>query len=201
MMIMQPKIQKIESKYEIKFVIEGTDILHRLDGPAVYKTEKVSNCFYEEYRAFGHLHREDDGPAITHWCGDLQYFRWGKHHRNNGPCYISDDKKAQAWAKMGEFDQILFPSGDRVVKCFDENLGIKIWNSITGSPNLNFSEKEGPQSPGSSFWTIKDMPEDRLDDEPEYFCPYIRILKSLNPREEIKIYFDGEVKTKSSHGR
>ena len=57
--------------------------LHRLDGPALYITDKSEEYWFKN----GKLHRLD-GPA---WITKKRYIRWfknGKHHRIGGPASI-----------------------------------------------------------------------------------------------------------------
>ena len=58
---------------------EGTEILHREDGPAI----EYDNG-YKEYYLNGKYHRED-GPAIERANGDKFYCLNGKLHREDGP--------------------------------------------------------------------------------------------------------------------
>jgi len=55
---------------------EGTDILHREDGPAI-EWNHGTKYWYQN----GKLHRID-GPAVEYWNGEKEYWLYNKAYRN-----------------------------------------------------------------------------------------------------------------------
>ena len=64
---------------------EGTEILHREDGPAIEHANGTKSWWVN-----GNLHRED-GPAIEYADGSKEWYLNGNLHREDGPTYESVD--------------------------------------------------------------------------------------------------------------
>jgi len=64
------------------YLIKGTNMLHRDDGPAV---EYISGL--KEWWINGKLHR-DDGPAVINPKMSMEWYKDGKRHREDGPAVI-----------------------------------------------------------------------------------------------------------------
>ena len=64
---------------------EGTNILHREDGPAIEYANGIKNWYKE-----GKLHRLD-GPASEQPNGSKTWYIEGKFHREDGPAIEYDD--------------------------------------------------------------------------------------------------------------
>lgn len=75
---------------------KGTEILHRVDGPAIEYSGATSYSWYFN----GRLHREN-GPALK--IGTM--FAWyinGKLHREDGPAKFYTDAKYEQWYINGK---------------------------------------------------------------------------------------------------
>ncbi len=87
----------------IRYYKPGTDILHRLDGPAV----ECGNG-HKEWRVDGELHRVD-GPACEYASGTKEWYVEDKRHRVDGPAYeLSNGNKK--WFVNGELHRIDGPA-------------------------------------------------------------------------------------------
>ena len=53
-----------------------------------------------EYYKYGVLHRDGDLPAVISARGDLEYWKNGRRHRDNGPAIIRKDGVC-SWYKNG----------------------------------------------------------------------------------------------------
>ena len=73
---------EIDQYGNIKWYKEGTDILHRENGPAV-ELKDGSKFWYRD----GLLHR-DDGPAIEYSHGNKYWYKEGKCYREDGPAVV-----------------------------------------------------------------------------------------------------------------
>ena len=86
---------EVDEHGRIRWYKEGTEILHREDGPAVE--------FPDGYKAWyinGLRHRQD-GPAIEHIGGTKEWFINGKYHREDGPA-VEHAGGYKAWYKNGK---------------------------------------------------------------------------------------------------
>ena len=94
-----------EPNYDVKLVeedktsyyksIDGVHKLHRLDGPAVERTDGT-----KEWYQSGQRHRLD-GPAIEYTSGKKEWYQNGQRHRLDGPAveYASGSKE---WFQKGQ---------------------------------------------------------------------------------------------------
>jgi hypothetical protein len=78
------------------YVIKGTQIFHREDGPAVESENGL-----KEWRINGKLHRED-GPAVIYSDGTKKWYLNGELHRENGPAKEYGTGKKE-WYLYGEY--------------------------------------------------------------------------------------------------
>ena len=69
------------------YLIKGTGVLHREDGPAVEYADGSVKWYFN-----GKLHR-DDGPAVINPKMGMEWYKDGKRHREDGPAviYLSGD--------------------------------------------------------------------------------------------------------------
>jgi len=74
---------EVDLSKTIRWSKEGTNILHREDGPAV-EYANGDKLWYQN----GELHRED-GPAVEYANGYKSWFINGKRHREDGPAIES----------------------------------------------------------------------------------------------------------------
>ncbi len=81
---------------------EGTEILHRLDGPAIEYADG-SKFWYKE----GKCHREN-GPAVEYNNGDKFWYKDGKHHRLDGPAI--ERVTGKFWYKEGKYHRLDGPA-------------------------------------------------------------------------------------------
>ena len=183
-------IEKRENGSFTEWVIAGTDIQHREDGPAaVCKMEDGS--IHEEWRRFGRLFRLD-GPAQTTRGGKFYYVN-NKLHREDGPAIESDDgvnryyiagllmadkksfdEKLIEWKALGriKFDSFLSPSGIRT----------DVWRDIYGTSfrrrdNGNLHREDGPAlhstimaNGQTAIWYINGL-RHRDDGQPAFVSP------------------------------
>ncbi len=72
-----------------KYYVDEDDLYHRLDGPAVEKSDGTKYWYQN-----GNIHRED-GPAIEYANGSKCWLQNGKYHRDDGPAaeYTNGDKE------------------------------------------------------------------------------------------------------------
>ena len=70
---------KTDDKGVLRYYKEGTDIVHREDGPAI-----IDSSGNEFWLINGKLHRED-GPAVVFAKGVKWWYKNGMIHRDNGP--------------------------------------------------------------------------------------------------------------------
>jgi hypothetical protein len=92
--------QQIEEKLttrlvERRYVLEGTDIPHCEDGPAITRYHPNGQIAEDEHRRYGVRHREN-GPAWRSFSPDgypqwEAYYRDGRLHRDDGPAYVVFD--------------------------------------------------------------------------------------------------------------
>lgn len=80
------KIDNVGNRFWYK---EGTDILHREDGPAVEHVDG-SKYWYKE----GYHHRED-GPAVESITGLKYWYKEGLLHRLDGPAIDRNDESKE----------------------------------------------------------------------------------------------------------
>ena len=73
------------------YYIKGTNIYHRLDGPAVEYTNG-DKIWYKE----GKYHRLD-GPAIEWADGSKSWYKEGFTHRLDGPAVVDSDGYIEYW--------------------------------------------------------------------------------------------------------
>lgn len=83
---------------------EGTDILHREDGPAVIRFNGDETWYKDGYR-----HRED-GPALTRRNGEQTWYQHGLRHRVGGPASIQPDIGMEVWWHLGKKHRIDGPA-------------------------------------------------------------------------------------------
>jgi hypothetical protein len=85
--------ESIESidKYGNKIWKNEQGQLHRLDGPAVIRTDGT-----QEWYVNGKIHRID-GPAIIRKNGSQYWYINDKCHRIDGPAYIGKDGTQEWW--------------------------------------------------------------------------------------------------------
>lgn len=77
------KIEFIKGPDVDRYVIKGTNILHRDDGPAA-----IFKAGHELWYQNGVKHRAD-GPAITWYTGKQAWIQNGVRHRLDGPAVVS----------------------------------------------------------------------------------------------------------------
>jgi hypothetical protein len=83
------EVEKIVHRTVTRYIIKGTDLPHRADGPAfIWVSGKKEWYFY------GKCHRLD-GPAIEWDNGDKEWCIHGELHREDGPAIIRRDGKMQ----------------------------------------------------------------------------------------------------------
>jgi hypothetical protein len=78
---MQEYTVRIDSDGDRRWYKPGTDILHRLDGPAIECANGTRQWWVDDK-----WHRLD-GPAIEWVDGSQMWYRDGKMHRLDGPAY------------------------------------------------------------------------------------------------------------------
>ena len=88
------EVEKEIQKYRIVWVIKGTNILHREDGPAVEWNDGRKDWWLN-----GMCHRED-GPATVWPDGAKNWWINGKLHRADGPAIVYADGHAE-WCING----------------------------------------------------------------------------------------------------
>jgi len=94
---------KIYSKIEycnIYWYKEGTDILHREDGPAVEYADGEKRWYQN-----GKIHRVD-GPAIEYPNGSRWWVINGQFHRTDGPALEMKNSYKQYWLYGNEYSNI-----------------------------------------------------------------------------------------------
>ena len=74
---------------------EGTNILHRVDGPAFIGVHG-DQCWYLE----GLRHR-DGGPAVIRVDGEETWYQHGQRHRIGGPATIQPKVGLEVWCRYG----------------------------------------------------------------------------------------------------
>jgi len=105
-------VKKNKNIYMNKLYRNSKGALHRLDGPAIERSNGTKFWYKEDLR-----HRID-GPAVEYSNGDKYWYKEGKEHRVDGPSceYINGDKH---WfildkdLKEKEFNSWIF----RIQKC------------------------------------------------------------------------------------
>jgi hypothetical protein len=81
---------KVDKDGTVRYYKPGTNIRHRLDGPAI-----VWNSGDEDWFMNDKLHRED-GPAIMYDDGSEAWYKEGLLHREGGPA-ISNTDGTECW--------------------------------------------------------------------------------------------------------
>jgi hypothetical protein len=92
---MQEYTVRINSRGDRRWCKPGTNILHRLDGPAIEHADGTRQWWVD-----GKRHRLD-GPAIEHTDGSREWYVDGKLHRLDGPAY-EDADGTREWFIEGE---------------------------------------------------------------------------------------------------
>lgn len=93
---------ELKSKIDVdQYVLTGTDILHRNDGPALI-FKNGTTAWYQN----GIKHRED-GPAIEWSSGNQTWYHHGKKHRLDGPAHIdiSGSELNEYWLDGKQYTQ------------------------------------------------------------------------------------------------
>jgi hypothetical protein len=90
------EVEKENQKYRTIWVIKGTRIIHRDDGPAVEFLNGEKRWYQH-----GVVHR-DGGPAIEYANGDEAWYRNGKLHRKDGPARTFNIINKIEWHINGE---------------------------------------------------------------------------------------------------
>ena len=85
---------KVDENGNVIYYKPGTNIRHRLDGPAA-----VYYDGHEEWYIDGKIHR-DDGPAYVEKSGYKAWYKEGLRHREDGPAVVSQSGP-EAWYKEG----------------------------------------------------------------------------------------------------
>lgn len=86
----QPSHKHVDPFGGVQWFLRGTNILHRVDGPAV-----VSSNGRHEWHRLGKLHR-DDGPAVEDGSNKM-WFVNGELHRLDGPAIERADGVKEWW--------------------------------------------------------------------------------------------------------
>ena len=84
-------MKRINNYGDIRWYKYGTEILHRLDGPAV----ECANGYKSWYKE-GKLHREN-GPAAEYTNGNKCWFKEGLYHREDGPAVEYHNGTVEFW--------------------------------------------------------------------------------------------------------
>lgn len=82
---------EIDSALTERWYKKGTDILHRLNGPAVKFTDGYEAWYFE-----GKWHR-DGGPAIEWADGSKEWYQNDLYHREDGPAVEGFDGRKEYW--------------------------------------------------------------------------------------------------------
>ena len=97
----------VDSHKTVRFFKPNTDILHRLDGPAV---ERANGS--KEWYKDGKRHRLD-GPAVEYVNGDKAWWVDGKRHRLDGPAIERADG-SKDWCVDGNLHRLDGPAVEYV---------------------------------------------------------------------------------------
>lgn len=118
--------QDEDGKYvETRWYKEGTNILHREDGPALERTNGTK-IWYKN----GLCHRVD-GPAAIYSDGDKYWFVNNKLHREDGPA-VEYAKGKPVYYLDGvrytkeQFEQLTVPNLEQITKDVSKRLGYEV---------------------------------------------------------------------------
>jgi hypothetical protein len=87
------KVEKILNFNHVSYHKEGTNVLHREDGPALEFNDGTKIWFFN-----GKKHRID-GPAYETLKGFKEWWTHGEIHREDGPARIGSDVGFEWWLK------------------------------------------------------------------------------------------------------
>lgn len=87
--------------------LEGSDLLHRENGPASISSEGTQWWYF-----YGQIHREG-GPAVEFFDGTKTWFIKNKKHRLDGPAVEHSNGKVEYWLQNIQYS---FEEWDRLRK-------------------------------------------------------------------------------------
>lgn len=99
---MQKYTVEIDDNGTIRWYKEGTDICHRIDGPAIERADGS-----KEWWQNNQIHREN-GPAVERFDGAKFWYQNDRLHRLDGPAVKYSDGRREWWINNKQYPETEF---------------------------------------------------------------------------------------------